>query len=112
MTTNTLTLANVGERLTTLSTALYERWVDPYGSHRATLGDLALAFAECAQLVTDDAPNAQANALLERVQRNQGPSVVFRAPAGGLPDGYLLVVEHVSLDGFECGIAPDGRVSS
>lgn len=68
-------------------------------------------------------PNApvadpQANALLERCKRNT-VSQVYAATKdgvapGGLPTGYLLVVECVAgkPHGFECGIAPDGRVSS
>ncbi len=58
--------------------------------------------------------NPQANALLDRVKRNGNFSYVYRAPAGGLPDGYLLVIEHAQDGpfGFECGVAPDGSVSS
>ncbi len=45
-----------------------------------------------AQDVSDTPANPQANALLERVRLNVGPSRVFTA-SFGLPDGYLLVTD-------------------
>lgn len=63
-------------------------------------------------LDVDAEPNVdQALALLKRVQTN-GFSHVQNTPFD-LPDGYVLVAEvSGSKRGFECGIAPDGRVSS
>lgn len=62
--------------------------------------------------------NPQANALLERCRRNEASTVTMHpeggSPGWGLPDGYVYVVEaRLRRDhAFECGIAPDGRVSS
>jgi hypothetical protein len=58
--------------------------------------------------------NPQANALLERVKRNakDAASHVLYEPFG-LPKGYVLVREWSGGQyRFECGIAPDGSVSS
>jgi hypothetical protein len=67
--------------------------------------DISVAVAE----TTVHGPDEQANSLKSRVLRGHGRSVVFKGPVAGLPDDYLLVIDDT---GFECGIAPDGRVSS
>lgn len=92
-------LENAGQRLAELFLALHE-WrmsggFDPYAD--------------------PDAPqvNPQANALLHRVKVNKA-SRVYCPPGAGLPDDYVLVIEAnpPGNHAFECGIAPDGRVSS
>ncbi len=63
-----------------------------------------------------DAPvvDPQANALLRICTRNEVSHVIVKDGAAALPDGYVFVVECQGgkPSGFECGIAPDGRVSS
>lgn len=69
-----------------------------------------------------DAPKVdpQANALLRVCKQYKTTTVAATEPAAGaLPQGYVLVVENTTNSvgqfgpyGFECGIAPDGRVSS
>lgn len=54
-----------------------------------------------------EAPNAQANALLRVMAARKSMATVREA--FDLPDGYWFVQ---FADGFECGIAPDGSVSS
>jgi hypothetical protein len=52
--------------------------------------------------------NPQANALL-RVLRDRPDQSATVSRGFALPSGYLLVTFN---EGFECGIAPDGSVSS
>lgn len=63
-----------------------------------------------------DAPKAdpQANALLRVCKQYKVTRVIATEPAAAsLPEGYVLVIENLDgRNGFECGIAPDGRVSS
>lgn len=106
---STTTTASTSDTLMALAQRMSLRACAQNVVDRETLAD-AETLAGIAQGMSDTPADAQANALLDRVQRNQGPSRVFKAPAGGLPDGYLLVIEGDN--GFECGIAPDGRVSS
>lgn len=102
-----------------VATALFEcSWeIDIDGgavNHR--LRDFASSFAEFArELEEAGGANPQANALLARVlnlPRGAYGTVFTNRP--DLPDGYVLFEEHHTPGHttFECGIAPDGSVSS
>lgn len=54
--------------------------------------------------------NLQALALARLMRDRPGAQVVVHRDVFDLPNGYWLAV--IGLDGFQCGIAPDGSVSS
>ena len=91
----------------------------PESQLREILRDHASSIAEFAREVREaGGVNPQANALLTRCRINEASTVTMHreggSPGWGLPDGYVYVVEARLRHGhaFECGIAPDGRVSS
>lgn len=114
--------ATLHERMAHLASAMYEKAWDEnttLAHLREFLRDEASSISEFARELQDaGGANPQANALLERCRRNEASTVTMSADGGspgwGLPDGYVYVVEARLRHGhaFECGIAPDGRVSS
>lgn len=98
--------------------------VDGFESMALRLAELFLALHEWRlsggfdPFADPDAPvaNPQANALLHRVKVNVSSHVGYIAEDAWSMAGYVIVTEHPGRgpDGhaFECGIAPDGRVSS
>lgn len=54
--------------------------------------------------------NRQALALARLMRDRPGAQVVVHQNVFDLPDDFWLAV--IGLDGFQCGIAPDGSVSS
>lgn len=56
---------------------------------------------------TVHSPDPQAEALLHRIKTSKCGTFAYEP--FDLPEGYVLVRAN---DGFTCGVAPDGRVSS
>lgn len=105
---STMTTTETSEALTALAKRMIARAVARNVVDLDLLAD-AETLHGLAQDMGDTPANPQANALLDRVRRNSGPTEVHVKPFD-LPDGYLLVIDQVGE--FTCGIAPDGRVSS
>ena len=115
--------APLADRLRALATVFQERaWADPKAPNSGFLSDHAASLAEFAQQVEEEyAPlardhevptNAQGVALarfLRAAFRDRAVGAHVCRGGAGLPDDYVYVR---LTDGYEGGIAPDGRVST
>lgn len=75
----------------------------------AIMGETAQALASIVRELLEPT-NVQALALARLMRDRPGAQVVVHRDVFDLPNGYWLAI--IGLDGFQCGIAPDGSVSS
>lgn len=84
----------------------YERAAEPGDDTSASYH-----LAEAVRELLNEPTNVQALALARLMRdRPAAAQVVVHRDVFDLPNGYWLAI--IGLDGFQCGIAPDGSVSS
>jgi hypothetical protein len=83
---------------------------DDQANALSILAEAAGSLADLVDTLLSEPTNVQALALARLMRDRPGAQVVVHRDVFDLPNGYWLAV--IGLDGFQCGIAPDGSVSS